>query len=81
MNLKVKNETCQACRFWNGATPDGTGECRRHAPQVVALTYGETEGSCGEYWHRVNSHTEAVFPETKGLDWCGDFEFGNNSFD
>lgn len=24
---------CGACMYWNGASADGVGECRRHAPR------------------------------------------------
>ncbi|MFT3990413.1 MAG: hypothetical protein QM680_03280 [Luteolibacter sp.] len=55
---------CAACTFWN-QLGDSEGECRRHAPQMIAFEVDD------------EVQYESKFPETAGDDWCGDFEKAN----
>jgi len=54
-------KACKDCTFWNPQAKD-QGQCRRHAPQLVAFEVDE----------RVKF--ESKFPVTKAEDWCGDFQ-------
>lgn len=56
--------TCSVCRFWGGRDwPDtyDRAHCQRHAP--IAAN------------RRENFQSEPVWPSTRDVDWCGDFEF------
>lgn len=56
----VAQRACSACIYWKPVAEE-RGECRRHAPQTVTFEVDE------------NVKFEWRFPETKALDWCGDF--------
>lgn len=56
---------CDVCKFWNKTNLCNRGQCRKRAPQYNLAPKYNTEG-------HVHHH---VFPETRGDDWCGDFEF------
>lgn len=58
---KTQTKACADCIHWN-EVESGSGECRRHAPQMIAFEVDEDV--------RVESH----FPMTATDDWCGDFE-------
>ena len=61
MTTKTGTKACAQCIHWN-ETESEAGECRRHAPQMIAFEVDEDV--------RVESH----FPVTAADDWCGDFE-------
>jgi hypothetical protein len=55
---------CEACRFYCAWSED-TGECRRHAPQGVALNRHEL----GDPEDLI-----AAWPTVQAGDWCGEFQ-------
>ncbi len=57
---QTTTRACEACAFWN-KTGDN-GECRRHAPQMIAFEVDD------------EVKFESKFPVTEASDWCGDFE-------
>jgi len=60
-NTITTTRACSECTFWNEL--DGSkGECRRHAPQMIAFEVDE------------EVQFESKFPITLQEDWCGDFE-------
>lgn len=61
MSTTTKTKACQACAHWN-ALGGSTGECRRHAPQMIAFEVDD------------EVKFESKFPATSADDWCGDFE-------
>jgi len=52
---------CKDCTFWNPQSAK-QGECRRHAPQMVAFEVDD------------EVKFQAKFPATAAEDWCGDFQ-------
>ena len=61
MDTATTTKACSACTHWN-ATDGATGECRRHAPQMVVFEVDD------------EVKFESKFPVTTSSDWCGDFE-------
>ena len=53
---------CKDCTFWNPLQQDKLGQCRRHAPQLVAFEVDD------------QVKFQSKFPVTAGEDWCGDFQ-------
>lgn len=70
--------TCVNCKYWLKQSM-ASGECRRHAPQVVAYTESQTKGEHGEYRESVDSHTQSEWPVTPAGEWCGEYEPQNES--
>ena len=56
---------CGNCTYWN-MLEDGSGECRRHAPQTVAFEVDD------------EMTFESMFPVVSADDWCGDFYPGES---
>ena len=61
MKTTTKTKACGQCVHWNSLDAN-SGECRRHAPQMVAFEVDE------------EVKFESRFPVTASDDWCGDFE-------
>jgi len=64
---------CVKCKYWLKKSV-ASGECRRRAPQVVAYTESNTDGSSGEYRESVDSYTRSEWPTTLAEEWCGEYE-------
>lgn len=68
---------CANCDWWmrqeqppglRERPPDlAVGQCRRHAPQIVAVSY--IDGL-----DRVQAEAQSVFPISGRADWCGDYQ-------
>ncbi len=61
MKTTTQTKACGDCIHWNAGAEE-EGECRRHAPQMIAFEVDE------------EVHLESRFPMTAADDWCGDFE-------
>lgn len=57
------HSTCEQCFYYLGATGDGHGQCRRHAPGPYNATGDSRTLSELSKWPRV-----------RAIDWCGDYE-------
>lgn len=75
---RAGSATCVNCKYWLKQSM-ASGECRRHAPQVVAYTESQTKGEHGEYRESVDSHTQSEWPVTPAGEWCGEYEPQNES--
>lgn len=62
-------ERCGDCRYWWSVT-NGTGECRRYRPQIVAVVSGVWRDGDGQ----LDTETLALFPVLNQAQWCGEFE-------
>ncbi|MBB5352717.1 hypothetical protein HNR46_002965 [Haloferula luteola] len=63
MKTLTSTKACADCIHWN-SSDEGEGECRRHAPQMIAFEVDD------------EVVLESRFPMTAAEDWCGDFEPG-----
>lgn len=61
MQTETKTKACAKCVHWN-AMDNSHGECRRHAPQMIAFEVDD------------EVKFESKFPATAASDWCGDYE-------
>jgi DNA-directed RNA polymerase alpha subunit len=61
---------CKACRFWLRQAPeDLSGQCRRFPPSLA-----QTEKQQGELETSGAGTFAGVWPDTLGVDWCGEFQ-------
>ena len=76
-------QTCETCRFWNPAWrfkkqvgPDPHADVTPldlpNRPTSIARKKAE-RGQCRRYAPRASALT-TVWMETRGWDWCGDYE-------
>lgn len=63
MSNNATQDRCGECKFYF-TKPDGSGECHRHAPQVVVM---KTVGG--------GNKTFTYWPEVTPGDFCGDFVY------
>jgi hypothetical protein len=61
MKTQTTSETCNSCKSWSSENGT-TGECRRHAPQLIAFEIDDS------------TKIESRFPTTGSEDWCGDYQ-------
>jgi hypothetical protein len=63
---KAQRPRCATCRWWEpqfGRRDHSEGQCRRHGPSMSMVVTTDRYRAENGRW-----------PETRGVDWCGDFE-------